>query len=321
MDRKFKLVTFLTTLVFLITFSLDFFSEIITTYANTQPPSFPSCTEKIFEQDGDWAHYDFGVHGVPGVANLEGSDDVYSLSGGNFLQCFCPLGSDQGIQSDWWRVGYLGLSESEIGNFLSQGWIKEQGSGWNLFDDTYLVKNSNFSCVQPTPTPTPTTIPTITPTPTTTFVPTATPTPGPEPEQARCTGLSVSPQEGTAPLTVRFTGSGFDKNGPILEYEFDFGDSSGFQPQVWKQKEPEAAHRYENPGTFVATVKVKDQAGIWRDGNSDCKKTITVHGKPQVLAAAKVKGLPEAGSPIGASGVIISLGSLGVYLYKRFKII
>lgn len=212
----------------------------------------------------------------------------------------------------------------------------DTGETWS--DMKSVTKPSECAVPSPTPTTIPSPTPTVTPIPTATLtpiptqtvtpiptatltpVPTATPTPGPEPEQARCTGLSVSPQEGTAPLTVRFTGSGFDKNGPILEYEFDFGDSSGFQSRIWKQKEAEAAHRYENAGVYVASVKVKDQAGIWRDGNNDCRKVIWVRGKPQVLAATKTKSLPEAGMPLDI-GVFVSLGSLGAYLYRRFKII
>ena len=164
-------------------------------------------------------------------------------------------------------------------------------------------------------------IPTVTPTPSVTPLPTVTPTPGPEPEQPRCTGLSVSPSEGTAPLTVRFNGSGFDRNGSILEYEFDFGDTSGGQPQIWKQKESEATHRYENSGTFTVTLKVKDQGGSWRDGNNDCKKTVTVHGEPKVLALTKGDKLPETGSPLEYLLLAITLGGFGFYVYKRFRLI
>lgn len=283
-------------------------------FANAQslgnPPDFPSCQTKIFEANGDWAHYDFGVHGIPGIGNLEGSDDVYSLSLGNFLQCFCPVEGDSGIQTNWWNVQRAGLTPEQIAQFTTSGWIYEgSGLGWNLYDETYLVKNESFSCTQPTPTPTPGVTQTPTPTPT--------PTPGPEPEQPRCTGLSASPTEGTAPLTVKFVGSGFDKNGPILEYEFDFGDASGGQPQVWRQKESEAAHRYENPGTFIASLKVKDQGGTWRDGSGDCRKTITVRSQPQVLSAVLPAQLPSAGAGVAS---VLGLVPLGIYLFRRFKI-
>src|SRR3990170_5729130 len=98
------------------------------------PPSFPACSEKIFVSNGDWAHYDTGVHGVPGVGSFDGSDDVYSLSSGNFLQCFCYAKPDKGIQTVWWNIERAGLSNEDINSFVSQGWVLENGSGWNLFN-------------------------------------------------------------------------------------------------------------------------------------------------------------------------------------------
>ncbi|KKQ98284.1 MAG: hypothetical protein UV56_C0001G0012 [Candidatus Woesebacteria bacterium GW2011_GWC1_43_10b] len=122
--------------------------------SSVTPPSFPTCSEKIFVADGDWAHYDSGIHGIPGVGNFEGSDDVYSLGSGNFLQCFCPAGGGEGTQTNWWDVE--NLNQEDINSFLSQSWFFESsGDGWNLLDDPYLVKNSNFSCAVPTPTPPP----------------------------------------------------------------------------------------------------------------------------------------------------------------------
>lgn len=281
--------------------------------AQVDAPTFPSCSTKIFEVEGDWMHYNYGVHGIPGIGNLEGSDDVYSLSSGNFLQCFCSAEGDQGYQTDWWYIGASGLSEDEINTFISNGWFLEQdGKAWNLFDGQYLAKNIPFSCSEPTPTPTPT----ITPTPTST----PTPTPHDEDEdESRCVGLSASPSNGTAPLTVKFTGSGFDKNGEIKEYEFNFGDASGFQPQAWKQESSEAAHRYENPGKYIASLKVKDQAGIWRDGEDDCKVEIDVNGEPQVLGDQTPTQLPETG--VGIVLAVVAMGAWGIYLYKRFRLV
>ena len=119
-------------------------------------------------------------------------------------------------------------------------------------------------------------------------------------------------------MTVHFTGSGYDKNGPILEYEFDFGDTSGYQPQVWRQEESEAAHRYENEGTYIATLKVKDQGGTWRDGSDDCKVTIEVTSTPTVLSTSTPDELPTAGVSVLA---LAGLAPLGYYLYKRFKLV
>ncbi len=203
--------------------------------------------------------------------------------------------------------------ESEITFEAFISW--DTGETWS---ETKTVSKP-AECEEPSPTPTPT--PTLTPTPSITPTPTLTPTPGPEPEQARCSGLSVSPEEGTAPLTVKFTGSGFDKNGPILEYEFDFGDASSGQPQIWKQKESDAAHKYEYPGTYVASLKVKDQGGQWRDGSGDCKKTITVNSKPQVLGTTTGSRLPETGIPSGLALGFLPLGLLGLFFYRHFKIL
>jgi hypothetical protein len=292
------------------------YQTLLNAQSETTPPDFPRCEDFIFTQRGDWASHTEGVHGIPGLGNFEGSDDVYSLSRGNFFQCFCPPDNDQGIQTNWWNVERAGLTEEQISGFMAAGWLSENGAGWNLFAEEYLVKNSYFSCSEPTPTPTP--IPTATPTPEPTATPTATPTPPPDDDTPRCVGLSASPTEGSAPLTVRFTGSGFDKNGPILEYEFDFGDASGNQHQVWRQKESEAAHRYEHPGTFIASLKVKDQGGTWRDGSDNCKVTITVKSTPMVLSVSIADELPSAGVSIL---VLTGLVPLGYYIYKRFRIV
>jgi hypothetical protein len=120
---------------------------------------------------------------------------------------------------------------------------------------------------------------------------------------------------------VRFTGSGYDPDGVVQKYQFNFGDTSGGQPQVWEQDGSEASHRYENPGTFVITLKVKDSHGNWVNDNSDCRKTVTIYGKPQVLGAETPPTLPKT----GVDGLAILLGSLpifsgGIYLYRRFKL-
>ncbi len=185
----------------------------------------------------------------------------------------------------------------------------------------------------PTPTLTGTPTPTLTatPTPTTTVTPTATPTvtnsptptvtATPVPSESSCTGLSASPTSGSIPLTVRFTASGFDNRGNIQQYEFDFGDSSDGQPQVWRQDGSEASHRYENAGSYIATVRVKDSRGQWQGGNSECRVEITVTGKPQVLGKSTAKGLPETGTPLTAGVVIVSLAGAGIALVRHFRLV
>jgi hypothetical protein len=296
-----------------------------TVLADTIIPIYPSCSE-FYGQSGDKAHYDSGLHQIVGAGLLEGADDVYSLENGNFLQCFCSIDDDTGIQTFWWWANEM--TDDERNEHISNGWHLENGLQWNLTDGLYLAKNADYFCGEPTPTPT--TTPTLTPTvtPTTTVTPTVTPTPTITPtphhhddDESRCVGLSASPTEGTAPLTVKFTGSGYDKNGDIKEYEFDFGDASDWQPQVWKTTDSEAGHRYMNPGTFTASLKVKDQDDQWRNGNDDCKKEIKVTSKPQVLAASAPKGLPETGLPgMVLFGSFVG-GPLGVAIYRRFRLV
>lgn len=303
-----SLIVLLLGLVFLLravnTDSPVFANEVLscTEEPPVEPPSFPSCLDQT--DPGDWAHYDYGWHQIVADGLLEGADDVYSLEDGKFLQCFCSV-DGQGIETLWWEAA--GLTQDQIDNLISQGWHFLNGAQWNLKDTLYLAKNVEYVCTEPTPTPTPTS------------TPTPTPTPGEEPE-SRCTGLSASPSEGTAPLTVRFTGSGYDEDGEIKRYKFDFGDASGGQPQVWEQDESEAYHRYEYSGEYFAALHVKDSRGNWRNGENDCKVKITVNGKPKVLAA-EIKELPKTGAQAIALFGFVPLASLGAYLYRRFKLV
>jgi hypothetical protein len=285
------------------------------------PPGFPICAE--LTGNGDWVHSDYGFHHLPGQeATLEGSDDVYFLNQGDFVQCLCGI-DGAGHQTNWWKIDDK-LTQDEVNNYIEAGWYFENGSEWNLLNTQYLALNSTYDCSEPTPTPTvtPSATPTATPSPT----PTATATPTPTPtddgdDEPRCTGLSANPDSGSSPLTVRFNASGFDPNGDILEYEFDFGDSSGFQPKVWKTEDSEAAHRYENSGSYIATVRVKDQGGRWRGGNDECRIEINVDGTPQVLSASTAKTLPATGSSATIAGGLVLAGIVGRLLYKRFKLI
>jgi hypothetical protein len=197
---------------------------------------------------------------------------------------------------------------------------------WNTGEDWFSSKNvyKPDHCEEPTPTPslTPTQTPTITPTPTLTPTPTPTPTPEEEEEpESRCVGLSASPTEGTAPLTVRFNGSGFDEDGEIQRYKFDFGDDSGGQPQVWEQDGSVSYHRYEYAGTYTAALHVRDSRGNWRNGNEDCKIAITVSAEPQVLAASSKGGLPETGVDGIVTLALLATGPVGVFLYKKNKLV
>ena len=168
---------------------------VIPVLAQDAPPAFPSCTDKIFTQDGDIAHYDYGLHQIVGGGLLEGADDVYSLGNNNALQCYCPVqgeNNDIGIQTNWWDI--TGIAQQIIDNYTNQGWIfVPNGLQWNLNDGPYLAKNSNFSCIQTQPSPTPTEVPSSSPTPTPpspSTTPTIAPTPTTKP-QVQNTSVSV----------------------------------------------------------------------------------------------------------------------------------
>ena len=276
-------------------------------------PVFPNCEDKIFSQNGDRAHYDAGTHGIPGIGNMDGRDDVYTLPNGNFLQCFCPTEGNSGIQSNWWNVSELNQGEIDLNK--ANGWIFEQsGLGWNLLDDPYLVKNRSFSCSLPTPTPVPSVTPTNVP---------STPTPGIRGPESKCYDLEAKPFEGTAPLTVSFTGHADDPatGGKIKEYKFDFADSSGGQPQVVSQTDRIAYHRYELPGEYVAKLKVQDNAGNWRE-SGDCEVKIKVSATPKVLGVSTPQVLPATGisAVLGLVAALVFM-RVGIYLYKRFKLV
>lgn len=273
------------------------------------PPSFPSCNPKIFQEVGDWAHYYSGTHQILGDGLLTGSDDVYSLADGNFLQCYCSDETYDGIQTNWWNVGLVGLTQEQIDYFTSNGWIYvSNGTSWNLFPNSYLGRNLNFICNQETPTPTPSLTITVTPT--------ITPTPGPK---SVCWDLVAEPMEGTAPLTVRFTAHADDPatGGKLKEYKFDFGDASDGQPQVWSQDTNVAYHKYQLSGEYTAKVDVQDYAGNWR-GSDDCRITIKVNDKPEVLGVSIPDKLPETGASV--LGVLLLIPA-GIYLRKRFRLI
>ena len=112
------------------------------------PPSFPKCIDQ--SGTGDRAHYDSGQHQIVGNGLLQGKDDVYTLSNGNFLQCFVPPLKDVCIQTDWWRT-----------DLVLEGWNSVNGSQWNLGNFHYLARNHNYNChAERSPTPTPVASPT-----------------------------------------------------------------------------------------------------------------------------------------------------------------
>ena len=291
------------------------------------PPGFPQCAE--LSEPGNWVTSRYGDHHIPGQeATITGTDDIYYLEGGNFLQCICADDDNQSTQTVWWNITNLGLTQDQIDEFVAGGWFVMDGGAWNLLqNNTYLAKNSGFSCQETEPTPTPTVPQEPTPTPPVEVTPTPTttqPTPTPSGEEARCTGIEANPAEGTAALYVKFAAAGYDSAGDIKEYRFDFGDNSDNQPQRITNIHPEGTHVYHNPGTYKAKVEVVDSRGVSHGGNSECEVEITVKDSPEHVPqiAGSVHELPETGVP-GPLVAGLGLGLLagGARLIRRFKLV
>lgn len=158
----------------------------------------------------------------------------------------------------------------------------------------------------PSPTPTkalsptpgedlsPTPSQTLSPTPTPTGTLTATPSPTSKPNELPvCTGLSANPTSGTAPLAVTFTGNGADRDGKITAFEFSFGNEE--TKTVEKDVEGAASHSleytYPLPGTYWASLRVRDNNGVWSDVPESCKVKIELGEK--IVGGEEVSPTPE----------------------------
>jgi len=146
----------------------------------------------------------------------------------------------------------------------------------------------------------------------------------------QCTGLSASPTEGTAPLTVKFTGSGADSDGKVFSFEFSFGD--GGEQTIEKNpltskgvETQDVSHTYTKAGSYTASLRVKDNNNAISIVPETCKVTITVGGSlgegaletPEATETAiPLPEIPESGALLPTiltllgGGVIILLGIL-----------
>ena len=104
--------------------------------------NFPSCTNPQGELI---ASYDTGIHGVVGHSEAySGSDRVYLLDNGNYLQCLCTE-SGNGVQTNWWKVS--SLTEDEITTLKNLGWhYIPSGEPWGLAASSYMAQNVEYSC-------------------------------------------------------------------------------------------------------------------------------------------------------------------------------
>ena len=87
-----------------------------------------------------------GTHGIPGNPTpFTGKDEVFNLGNDDSLQCFCAT-TGSGVETIWWS-SFEGLSQAEIDNLISQGWIfVPDGTVWGLAAKPYLAKNTNYTC-------------------------------------------------------------------------------------------------------------------------------------------------------------------------------
>lgn len=129
-------------LITIVGFTIISLASPIVANAQLSYPDFPSClnpngTIKV--------SYDSGTHGVPGDSNsYTGKDIVYSLPDGNNTQCLCTS-DGVGIQTNWWKTG--SITEDEIDMLKAEGWIYvPDGSLWGLEKESYMAKNSRYSC-------------------------------------------------------------------------------------------------------------------------------------------------------------------------------
>jgi PKD repeat protein len=73
--------------------------------------------------------------------------------------------------------------------------------------------------------------------------------------------LSANPTSGVAPLAVGFSAAGSsDPDGSIVSYQWSFGDGTSASGAT-------ASKTYETPGTYTATLKVTDNAGLTSERN------------------------------------------------------
>lgn len=82
----------------------------------------------------------------------------------------------------------------------------------------------------------------------------------PPPNAAPTAALTATPSSGTAPLSVLLNGSGSsdpDAGDSVTSYTFDFGDGTA----AVTQGSATASHTYSTPGTYGATLSVKDSHG------------------------------------------------------------
>jgi hypothetical protein len=175
-----------------------------------------------------------------------------------------------------------------------------------------------FNAVTPIPSPTEPVKPSVTPSVTVTPPqPSPTPTPGPTSTPgpgSLCEYLQANKAGGPAPLTVKFSGKGYDPV-RVKGFRFYFGDGNKkeFFGSFTSNQVQEVDYTYQSKGKYEAYLEIMDDGDHWKT-RPECEVTITVDGgttpAPSVTKTiTKVSPtemeLPEAGIKIPTLGGII----------------
>lgn len=148
----------------------------------------------------------------------------------------------------------------------------------------WAINNQNFELRQratdegltPTPSVTPSATPTITPTPTN--------------SPPNCSGLSVNPIAGGAPLTVNFSCAGYDPDNDITAVEFGFGDTNKrlVEKSAGQFGSITTTYTYNSTGSYHVTCRVRDNNMAYSDYPQSCQSTVNVYTKSASPAATRV---------------------------------
>ncbi len=212
---------------------------------------------------------------------------------------------DSGI----WTSGTLSVSQSFAFTFTQAGTYEYHCQ----FHPEMKGKIKVLPQTNPTPTPAPSPIPSQAPQVTTNTIP-------------ECVSLSASPTIGGARLNVSFTGKGRDPDGIIRRMDLNFGDGETKTvdiPNAGTNQDTLSVitHTYRSPGTFNATLRVKDnsgQANEWSTIPESCKVKIEAQGN--VLAGAQTTGIPTTPTTLSVSPTILPKAGVSEWLTVSYFI-
>ena len=141
-----------------------------------------------------------------------------------------------------------------------------------------------------------------------------------------CEDLDANPSTGDAPLSVDFSGAGYDPYGSIQSYIFNFGDKTA----VITQEDSYVSHTFQNPGNYNVTLTIKDSKGNLKTADV-CKVEIAVTGTYQegVGGYAEPTVYPSTASSLPKSGIFdnsltlifitVPMAIFGILLNRKFS--